>query len=416
MRFLFVHQGFPGQFLNIVEALIRRKDEIVVICRNNKDIKGLKILEYQLDCGNGGGTFRLAKEYESKVIRGYAVSEVAQRLKYGEYGKPFSPDLIVGHPGWGEMIFLKAVWPDVPQLHYVEYFYGVPGTDNDIDDMYAAEYTVEQGSRCVVKNACLLESLSTMKGGITPTMFQESILPIWARNKTEIIHDGIDTEYFKPDKDASLTLKHASGMSSVIRHGDPVITFINRTFEPYRGVHIFIKALIKILEVNKNVRVLMVGKDTPNVSYGAKREDGIGWLQALMIEYGEKLDTSRIYNVGVVDRNTLRQIYQVSMIHVYLTYPFVLSWSLLEAMSCGGMVVGSDTAPVREVIKDKWNGLLVPFSDDSILARKILDTINNNSEYHYLRDNARRTVIEHYEKKNCVDRALKYIDRIARKE
>ena len=227
------------------------------------------------------------------------------------------------------------------------------GTDTDFLDKFNVKPDLFDNSRGRMKNANVLLNLDQMAAGITPTAFQHSTLPHWAQ-KTHVIHDGIDTNW-------------ASRQGISLRVGDHTfnsdseLVTVNRTYEPYLGIHIFIDSLQKVLRDCPNTYVLLVGQDTPNVSYGKKREDGQGWLSILRREYSDSIDWSRVLDLGRISHEYLLMIYQITTVHVYLTYPFVLSWSMLEAMSCEAMVVGSDTQPVQEVIIDGQNGALVHF-------------------------------------------------------
>jgi glycosyltransferase involved in cell wall biosynthesis len=261
-----------------------------------------------------------------------------------------------------------------------------------------------------MKNAHILSGLNTMTRGISPTFFQQSLLPKWAQGITDVVHDGIDTEWLKPDKNASLTVVDSNKKTLKLTTNSPVVTFVNRTFEPYRGIHIFLEAIRKLQTINSNAIVLLVGNDQPNVSYGKNREDGVGWLTYLRKCHGKNLDWDRIFYLGLVPHNILRNVYQISSAHVYLSYPFVLSWSMLEAMSCGALILASDTKPVREIITDQTNGLLVPFKDHEMLATLLAEAINSGDRFHELRKNARRTIISNYKLDLCINKQMQIID------
>ena len=403
MKILFIHQSFPGQFKHLLVKLQAHNVDLSVICSETvkNKIPGISYFYYRISKGNGSDTHPLALETESKVIRGEAVAAVAKNLSNSGY----IPNLIIAHPGWGESLFLKHIWPTSPQLHYVEYMYGSAGTDADFVDVHSPPTDWKEASRTVMKNANTLLNLNTMSWGLTPTHFQLSTLPEWARRSTSVIHDGINTSWAKPNKDATVRLKNGKVLS---RHSE-VITFVNRTFEPYRGIHIFIDALKSVLAVKKDAQVLLVGTNTPNVSYGKKRSDGKGWLDVLYEESKLDLDWSRIHILGQVSHDILLNIYQISSAHVYLTYPFVLSWSLLEAMSCECLIIASDTPPVTEVIKDNVNGFTVPFTSPTRLASKIIYEMYKKDELHKLRVAARQTILESYDLDSCLQRQLSLI-------
>ena len=241
-----------------------------------------------------------------------------------------------------------------------------------------------------------------MNWGLTPTKFQYNLIPEWARNKTSVIHEGIDTEWATPD----LSTKLKVSPEKVISANDNVVTFINRTFEPYRGIHKMIQAIEDIQMACPETQFILVGKDSPKVSYGSSRPDGKGWLKYLKEKHTERINWNNVHHVGKVSHDRLRDIYRISSVHVYLTYPFVLSWSLLEAMSCECTVVGSRTAPVEEVIESGKNGILVDFANSKELAEKVVEILNNKQIYKHLGQNARSTIIKRYSLNTCLEKQL----------
>ena len=338
MKVLFIHQGFPGQFKHLIPALIARGDEVsalVPIKQNRVTVEGVNYFLYKLERGNTKNIHPLILETESKVIRGEATAKAAEKLR--DYG--YHPDIIICHPGWGETLFINEVWRDVQQLHYVEYSYQSQGGDADFDDIYACSQDLDSRSKNQMKNANVFLNLTLMTHGITPTKFQHMTLPAWSRDKVSVIHDGIDTKWLKPSSEAKLQINE----SLVLTKKDELISFVNRTYEPYRGIHTFIECLEEILCSRPKLQVVMVGKDVPNVSYGKHREDGQGWFTALKKEYRERIDWDRVHNLGQISHNKLKALYQITSAHIYLTYPFVLSWSMLEAMSCGALVIEPDS-------------------------------------------------------------------------
>ena len=412
MRILFIHQGFPGQFIHLIRELISRNHEIWTITKKqNKPIflQGVKVLYYVISRGNADNIHHLSKEIESKTIRGEAVAQQAFKLKNSNK----DPDIIIGHPGWGEMLFLQDIWPDIPQIHYNEFYYGVKGTDNDFDGgIEEVKNKWLDKARARMKNAHILSGLNTMTRGISPTYFQQKLLPEWAQYKTDVVHEGIDTEWLKPNDEAFLLVTDSNNRTVRLTTDSPVITFINRTFEPYRGIHVFLEAVKKLQEINPYAIVLLVGKDQPNVSYGKNRPDGIGWLSYLSKYHGKNLDWNRIYYLGQVPHKVLRNVYQISAAHVYLSYPFVLSWSMLEAMSCGALVIASDTAPVKEIITDQSNGLLVPFKNHEMLASMLNEAVSSRERFRQLRIKARKTIISKYKLDLCIQRQIEIINSV----
>jgi len=410
VKILVVHLGFPGQFKHLIQPLLKRGDEVWVLTPKNRPPllqHGIHWNRYTWQRGNSPGIHPLAKDLESKVTRAEALAEQAEHLRRNG----FRPDLILGHPGWGEMLFLHHIWPDTPQLHYVEFFFDVAGTDTDFDDIYAASQTWQHRSKLSIRNAALLPGLETMKAGLTPTSFQHSLLPTWAQLKTTVCHEGVDTAWLAPNRQAAITL--SNGLT--LKAGDPITTFVNRTFEPYRGVHIFLKAVATAQKHHPDLQTVMIGSNTPDVSYGQRRKDGRGWLDVMREELGSQIDWSRVHVLGKVPHEQLRLIYQVSAAHVYLTYPFVLSWSLVEAMSCACLVIGSDTLPVREFIRHGENGWLVKFQEHDQLAERILESMNprNLAKTKRLRYEARQNIVSGYDIRHCSKIQLQWIDQQA---
>ena len=229
------------------------------------------------------------------------------------------------------------------------------------------------------------------------------------QSKIEVIHEGINTDKAAPNPGAQLTLKRDG---TVFNCGDEVVTFVSRNLEPYRGYHTFMRALPRILAERPRARILIIGGDS--VSYGSSAPKGGTWRDVFLREVRDTLDMSRVHFVGRVSYAIFLNAMQISSVHVYLTYPFVLSWSMLEAMACGGLIVGSDTAPVREVIHHGVNGLLTNFFNADALAEHVIDALAFPQRYHPLRTLARRTIIDNYDLQSvCLPRGINLLERFA---
>jgi glycosyltransferase involved in cell wall biosynthesis len=247
-----------------------------------------------------------------------------------------------------------------------------------------------------------------MDRGLSPTFWQKALYPIWAQQRIDVLLDGIDTDTVRPDCLAALTL---AGTNVKISAGQEVVTFVSRNLEPYRGVHIFMRCLPEILSKRPNAKIIIVGGE--DKGYGPLPANGRSWLRMMMDEVGGQLDLSRVIFVGQVEYGAYLSILQTSAVHVYLTYPFILSWSIMEAMSAGCLVVASGTAPVREVIEHGVNGLLVDFFDTSALAAAVTNALAEPSAYAHLRSNARKTIVERYGLHSvCLPRQIELIERI----
>lgn len=402
MRILFVHQNSPGQYKHLLQHLAAsRTHELVFLTqRPNTPIAGVRYVPYRPSRKLSDATHPYLHNMEAAVLNAQAVWRAAVKLK----AEGFRPDLMIGHNGWGETLFLKDVFPEAPLLSYFEFFYRPIGSDLNFD----AEYpdTVDTRLRTHILNTVNLLGLQCADWGQTPTRWQRDQYPARFHDMLSLSHEGIDTDHVKPDAEAWVKLK-AKGAR--FRAGDEVITYVARNLEPYRGVHVFLRTLPEILRRRPKAQVLIVGGD--EVSYGRPLPSGQTYRQKLLGELGNKLDMSRVHFLGRIPYELYLKVLQVSAVHVYLTYPFVLSWSMLEAMSAGCLVLGSRTAPVREVIRHGENGLLVDFSSSSEIADAIDAVLEHPDRMQALRAAARVSIVAGYDLKNiCLPRQLQIIE------
>ena len=388
MRILFIHQNFPGQFKHLAPALAAQGHEIVALCINNPSAPtpGVKVVrhhpQFTAPAPGGDADATALQELRNKMERGASVARALQALQRGG----FTPDLIYAHSGWGEAFYVKDVYPAAKLLVYAEYFYQSHGGDSHFDPEFSHPSEGSQ-RRLHTKNVHLMHALTHADRGLSPTTFQRDRHPAPLRERIEVIHDGIDTQRFAPSAQAYISLRNA-GVRLTAQ--DEVITFAVRELEPYRGYHIFMRALPEILARRPQAHVIIVGGN--GASYGAAAPAGTTWRQIFHDEVAARLDHRRVHFVGKLPHATLTQLMQVSTVHTYLTYPFVLSWSLMEAMSVGCLIVASDTAPVREQIRHGENGLLVDFFNPQALADTVVQAIERRAELQPLRDAARAHV------------------------
>lgn len=382
MKFLFIHQNFPGQFLHLVRHLVAmREHEIVFITEANANaIEGVRKVPYMKPRPASGDTHIAARELDVAVRRAEIVGRTANSLK--ELG--FTPDIIIGHQGWGEMLNLPDVYPGVPTLGYMEFYYQADGADVVFDP----EFPIDPADfpRIRAKNAINHIALNLTGHGVTPTRWQLSTYPDWAQKRIELMWEGVNLDLCSPDEKA----RHASLKigDMTIRRTDTLVTYVSRDLEPYRGVHTMIRALPAMLRARKNLKVVMVGGD--GVSYGAPAPNGGIWREVFLKEVGDQIDVSRIVFPGRIEYATYLAMLRRSDVHVYLTYPFVASWSLREALASGCAIVGSDTEPVREFITHGRNGLLTSFFDPQGLADAVLKVVEDKRLDQKLRTGARR--------------------------
>lgn len=350
------------------------------------DIAGVQRFYYTLQQGSSPNIQALAAGFEAKTLRAEAAAMAMEAMR--EQG--YVPDMVIAHPGWGEALFVKDIWPASYLLAYHEYYYSSRGADVGFDPEFGNQHW-SLDALVRVKNAHLLLSLQDMDGGFTPTAWQHSTLPVEYRNKVDIIFDGVDTDIASPAESLTITL----GNGRALRSGDEVITFACRNLEPLRGYHVMMRALPAILRARPAAVVLIIGGS--GLSYGAAAPDGRSWCDIFLSEVINQLDMSRVFFLGNIPYSTFISILRLSACHVYLTYPFVLSWSCIEAMSCACLVVGSNTPPVAEVIQHEKNGLLVDFFDVDGLSRTVIDVLSQPQKFLPMRAAARRSVLARYD-------------------
>jgi len=421
VKTLFVHQNFPGQFLHLARALgaaspqagkkgseMGKASVIALSTKSHPAPQGVQLINYapliaeQLQSAHPtpGAPF---SELHTKLIRAQACFQAALSLQ----AQGFEPDVIVCHPGWGEPLFLRDIWPRARLGGYCEFYYRQEGADVGFDP----EFQSDQGGpaaamRLALKNASQDLFLTRMDQGISPTRWQQSLYPAAARSKISVIHDGIDTDIAKPNPAVEMTL---NGLG--LAKGDEVITFVNRNLEPYRGYHQFMRALPGLLKRRPKARVIIVGGD--GVSYGSTPPPTMGktWREIFFNEVREGLDLNRVHFVGKLPYPTFIELLQLSSVHVYLTYPFVLSWSLLEAMACACPIVASDTAPVLEVLKDQETGLVCDFFNPMQLQDRVVALLEDRSLAKALGDAARQEMVERYDlRRVCLPQQLQWLE------
>lgn len=405
-RVLFVHNGSPGRFKFLNEAMGERGWERAHIGPPDANpLPGARNMLWKYSRGTTNGVFNLAVRAEADLIRGEAAAQLARELR----DSGFNPDIIIGHPGWGEMVFLREIFPASPQIQIAELFYRAEGGDYEFDPEFrTGEF--EGIMRVQSKNAIMALSYLDADRLVCPTPYQASTMPEVLRPRIEILHEGIDTAKARPVPGVKINVKNRS-----IDGTRPVVTFINRAFEPLRGFHVFMRALPHFLDAVPDADVLMIGIDRLK-AYGASPGDGTTWKTKMLRELGDRLDRSRVHFTGKVPYDSLLKLLSMSSAHVYMTYPFVLSWSLLDAMACECLLIGSDTEPVRDVVRHGENGLLFDFFDHEGLAELLVEVCRNQQSYGHLRKAARQTVLDHYDRANvCLPAWLKLIEEVARK-
>jgi glycosyltransferase involved in cell wall biosynthesis len=406
VKILFVHQNYPGQFVHLAPALRARGHDVRALtdATNGRD-SPVPVWRYthKPEPVDPVAT-RLGRNYTTMSDRGVTVARACLQLRQRE---GYVPDVIVGHSGWGETLFLKEVWPEAKLLVYAEFYYRGRGADVGFDPEFNPP-TFDQVMIAQGRTSHLGQSLLHADKGLSPTHWQASTYPPILRATIDVIFDGVDTRRLRPDAAAALVLPGGR----VLRAGDEVLTFINRNLEPYRGYHVFMRALPQILAARPGAEVVIVGGE--GVSYGAPPKGGKGWKDIFLDEVKDRLDLSRVHFLGKVPYADFVRLMQISRAHAYLTYPFVLSWSTVEAMAAGALIVGSRTAPVEEVIEDGVNGRLVDFFDIAGWSRVLTECLAEPERFAPLRLAARKTAVERYDLQTiCLPRQIALIEGLA---
>lgn len=399
---MFIHPNFPSQHRHLACYFgSDKRHQVVFLCQTEDkiDIPGVTKGFYKRKREVNEKTHHYLKTCEEAVLNAQAAYEAAVKL-HQEYN--FKPDVIIAHIGWGDAMFLKDLYPDVPLLGYFEWFYHSHGADVG----YFPGEKVSPDKECQIrmKNAHHFINLDLCDAGYTPTEWQKKQFPEVYRPKLTVLHDGIDTDFCRPDRSKKLVLPNLKLDLSEVPE---IITYVSRGFEDYRGFPQFMEACAGVLKRRPKCHVVLVGSD--RVCYGAKPGDGKTFKQLMLERLSDSLDLSRVHFTGWLNRKDYLTVLQASTVHVYLTRPFVLSWSMLEAMSAGCCLVASQTPPVEEVITDGENGLLAHFMHPEHIALRIEEALDDPLLRERLSKNARELIREKYDLTKCLNRQINFI-------
>ena len=398
MKILFLHPNFPAQFRHLATVLGKNPQNQVVYgtSRSEGNIAGVQKVLYQKSRTAKPETHHYVRPLENAVLEGQAVYRVALKLKE----QNFYPDLIYGHSGWGATLFAKDVFPKSKLLCYFEWFYNAHGSDADFDP--SDPINEDDEARIRVKNAPILLDLYSCDRGLSPTNWQKQQFPPEYQSKITVHHDGIDINYFKPLLEAKLKLPRINLDLSEVPE---IITYVARGMEPYRGFPQLIEAISILQKARPQCHFVIVGKD--RVAYGKSLPNNQSYKDAMLAQF--PLDLSKVHFTGLLPYHEYLQVLQASSVHVYLTRPFVLSWSMLEALATGCLVVGSATAPVQEVIEDGVNGLLVDFFNPQQIADRVIEALEHPEQMAKIRTAARQTIVKRYDLNRLLPQHLDWI-------
>ncbi|WP_152044605.1 glycosyltransferase [Aureimonas psammosilenae] len=407
MKYLFVHNNFPAQFRHVAAYLASDPGNEVraVGADSARPLKGVVLHRYSLSPASIAGTHPFARRFDLECRRAEQVLYVATML--GETG--FVPDVVVVHSGWGEALPLRAAFPQARIVNYCEYFYRPHDSDVNFDREFPG-LGVDGLAALQARNASSLLALADCDAAIAPTLWQRSTFPAEFSAKIDVVHEGVDTELVAPDPNATCRLDDGR----VVSREDEIVTFVARNLEPLRGYHTFMRALPELMRARPHARVVVVGGF--GTSYGQRPPGNQTWHRIFLDEVAERIDLSRIHFLGHLPYADYLDVLRVSSAHVYLTYPFVLSWSCLEAMAAGCVMVASDTAPVREVI-DAETGILVPFGAHRRIAETLIEVLSDPGRHADIGKRARARIVSRYDLKTvCLPRATALLSGGARPE
>jgi len=400
MKILFMHNNFPGQYRRITKFLAPKKKVqmfAATLATNKQEFPEKRV------------NYKPHREASEKIHPALIATERATIMGQAAYSallssrkKGFRPDVIMAHSGWGANMFMKDLFPDAKLLTYYEWYYHSRNSDGDF--LKEQKFNPNGEMRIRLKNTPILQDMAAMDWGQCPTQFQHSKFPDIVKDRISVLHDGVDTLFFRPEAKASVTIGDVT-----LTEDDEVITYVARGMEPYRGFPQFMEMVSRLQKLRPNLHVIMLGND--RVAYGAERKDGKTYKQWALEKFD--FDMSRLHMLGLQPLDVFRDMMRITSAHVYFTVPFVLSWSLMEAMSTGALILGSDTAPVKEMITDGHNGVLVDFFDIDDQINKLCHILDNKADYQPLRDQARQTILANYDTRNLLPKYWKLIQSVA---
>lgn len=390
MIYLFIHPVFPGQFHKLMEALAAKPGNQVWHLSNTTGLKavpGVKRLQYRVKKHEGALPHPFLGQFVEALHHGDAVAAVLLKLKQ----QGFKPDLIYSYAGWGHGFYIKDVFPDVPVVGYFEWYSQAFGGEYNFDPEYPLD--LERQRLLRVMNARALLDLDSFDHGVTPTQWQRSRFPKQYQDKLHCVHDGVDAARYRPAPAKTLDVPGAPALDlSQVE----LLTYSTRGMEPFRGFPQFMRALVQVQRQRPHCHAVIVGAD--EIFYSRRPEGAATYKQLMLAELAGQLDLSRVHFTGWLQGAHYLSVLQASAVHVYMSYPYVLSWSLMEAMSTGCLVVGSRTPPVQEMIEHGRTGFLVDFFDHEALAQAIVCNLADRAgpACMAVREQARRKIVDEY--------------------
>jgi glycosyltransferase involved in cell wall biosynthesis len=394
MRLLCVHQNFPGQFRDLAPALVARGHEVKAISNSHRaSDERIEICRYDLPKPERDGIHKLTAEVDEWIRRSELVAQQAEQLRQ----RGWAPDVMLAHPGWGESLLLRDVFPSTPLVLWPELWLKPEHMGVAPDQL-----GLEQKHYLRCKNGLLDAALAEAQAAVVPTAYQASCFPQRWQGLIELIHEGVPEQLFSLTRLDSLTLSETVTLAA----GVPVVTFISRNLEPMRGFPTFMQALPRLQQLNPAVHVVIVGGD--EVSYSAAPGEGQSWKQVLLDELNGQLDHSRIHWFGRIPHEELIKLYRRSNLHVYLSGAFVLSWSLTEVLACGTPVLAHANPMVNELIKPGVNGALYQ-GPPAGLGQAMAELLENKAQLTRWGEACRTALEPTFRQEQCMEKLEKLL-------
>ena len=403
LKFLFVHQNYPGQYREILPRLSAGGQHRIGFLTQREafpEPDNVSVLRYKPEKFALSDSHPYTSWFQKCNANGIAVMKAC--LTAARQGE--KPDVVIGHAGWGELLFVKHVWPDVPVLGYFEYYFIARGGLINFDPEFRSARDI--GPRLDARNAPNNVSLLNCDAGYTATEWQKRTFPEIFHSKIEVFHEGVRTDRLIPDHDSDLSIEIAG---SRFTREDELVTYVARNLEPSRGFHIMMRALPLLQKLRPAARVCIVGGD--GASYGAKLREGESFRARLTQELGDRVDWTRVHFLGRIPYAELIGLLKLSRCHVYLTAPFIVSWSLLEAMALEKTVVASDVEPIHQFIEHEQTGFLVDFFSADSVAESISEVLRHEDNFRHISRAARKHVVDNYNFETvCYPNFVKFVN------
>ena len=402
MQILLVHRTFPAQFRCLTAALGQDMSHQVcfLTTQEEQETPGVRKMLYQVNGKAAAEVHGYVRSTENAFYYGTAAYEAAWKLKK----QGWTPDVILGHSGWGPLLFLKEIFPKTPLIGYFEWFYRAHGSTHGFHPEQPVTPDIEAEVR--TKNVPILQDLCATDAGVSPMHWQKKQFPAEFHSKIRVLYDGVDTAFFQPRPEAKLVLPR---LNLNLSAETEIVTYVTRAMEPMRGFPQFMEAVAEIQRRRPKCHIVVVGND--RAEYGKPREDGRSYKQWALDTYA--FDPARLHFTGPLLLEEYRTVLQASSVHVYLTYPYILSWSFMEALACGCMMISSRTAPVEEVVTGGENGLLVDFFTPMQIADRVDQVFAEPEAARRMREQARRTVLERYSFQKLYPQHLAFLQEVS---